>query len=116
MIPAGQNSAACTVPSGNIIVTLVNFPSRDSIVSPRFSLSHSVFARYSPIPVETLFDRSDPVNPFSKTRGRSEALIPHPLSSITRETEAGVTSLYMERRFCILSKYLREFWMTWETG
>ena len=109
-----QEPVSCTVPFGNTTVTLVNSPSRDWTVSPSPSLSQSVFARYSPIPVEAVFERSDPVKPFSKTRGRSAALMPQPLSSTTSTAEAGDSSLYIERRYFGLSKYLTEFWMTWE--
>ena len=52
-----QEHVSCTVPFGNTTVTLVNPPSRDWTVSPSPSLSQSVFARYSPIPVEAVFER-----------------------------------------------------------
>lgn len=104
-------SISCTVPFGNTTVTFVISPSCDSTASPSPSRSHSVFARYSPIPVEEPFVRSDPVKPFSKIRGRSEALMPQPLSLITRNTEVSFSSLYMESTFFGLSKYFRAFWM-----
>ena len=68
---------------GKIIITFVYSCTLLSIVIFKFSLLHNFLHRNSPIPVECSFFLSFPVNPFSKTLGKSLSFIPHPYENLT---------------------------------
>jgi len=65
------------------IMTLVPFPTSDWMDISCDNFARICLQRYKPIPVDCLKARPlYPVKPFSKTRGKSSARIPMPVSSI----------------------------------
>ena len=66
---------------GKSNVIVVPSPSEEAACIPKYSLSHKLLHKYSPIPVAFSFIRQFlPVNPRSKMREISLGQIPMPLS------------------------------------